>query len=104
MELSKHEQEVEINLQVCTWIENPLVNNSDNDNNDIQRRAIRRNFELVGPTLLKDPLGAGWGLLPTLRWMGSWFFHQVKNYFTAGNQTANPSVRIRVPLHCHQVV
>ena len=31
-----------------------------------QHRAIRREFESVGPTLLKNPLGAGWRLLPTL--------------------------------------
>ena len=30
-----------------------------------QCRAIRREFELVGPTLLKNSLGAGWGLLAT---------------------------------------
>jgi len=31
-----------------------------------QRRVIRHEFEPVGPTMLKNPLGAGWGLLPTL--------------------------------------
>ena len=30
------------------------------------------NFEPVGPTLLKNPLAAWRGLLPTLRWLGSW--------------------------------
>ena len=34
--------------------------------------AIRRDFESVGPTLFKNPLDARWGLLPTLRWVGSW--------------------------------
>ena len=28
-----------------------------------QRWAIQREFELVGPTLLKNPLDVGWGLL-----------------------------------------
>jgi hypothetical protein len=37
-----------------------------------QRRAIRREFESVGLILLKNLLGAGWGLLSTLRWVGSW--------------------------------
>ena len=41
----------------------PTINN--------QRRAIRHEFESVGPTLLKNPLGAGWGILPTLQWVGS---------------------------------
>jgi hypothetical protein len=27
--------------------------------------------------MLKNPLGAGRGLLPTLRWVGSWFFREV---------------------------
>ena len=37
-----------------------------------QRWAIRHEFEPVGPTLLTHPLGAVWGLLPTLWWVGSW--------------------------------
>ena len=32
-----------------------------------QRHAIQREFESVGPTLLKSPPGAWWGLLPTLQ-------------------------------------
>ena len=43
-----------------------LLGNNNNSNNNIQRPAIWRGFELVGPTLLKDSLDAGWGLLPTL--------------------------------------
>ena len=31
-----------------------------------QCRAIRHEFEPVGPTLFKNSLGVGWGLLPTL--------------------------------------
>ena len=42
--------------------------------NNLQHRAIRREFEHVGLTLLKDFLGAGWGLLPALQWVGSRFF------------------------------
>ena len=34
-------------------------------------RAIQREFEPVGPTMLKNLIGVGWGLLPTLRWVGS---------------------------------
>ena len=48
-------------------------------------------FEPIDPTLLKNPLGAGWGLLPTLRWVGSWlptylasFIRQVKRRFYSG--------------------
>ena len=39
-----------------------------------QRRAIRREFEPIGPTMLKNPLDAGWGLLPTLWWVSSRLF------------------------------
>ena len=53
-----------------------------------QRHAIWDEFELVGPILLKNPLDARWGLLPTLRWVGSWlltylisFFRQVERKF-----------------------
>ena len=35
-----------------------------------QRHTIQREFEHVGPTLLKNPLGAGWGVVPTLRGVG----------------------------------
>ena len=43
--------------------------------NDInQWQAIRREFDLVAPTVLKNPLVIGWGLLPTLQWVGSWFY------------------------------
>ena len=34
--------------------------------------AIWHEFELVGPTMFKNYLGARWGLLPTLQWVGSW--------------------------------
>ena len=36
-----------------------------------QHQAIWREFEFVGRTLFKNPLGAGWSLLPTLWWVGS---------------------------------
>ena len=39
---------------------------NQNQNNNIQCPAIRREFETVGPTLLKNPLGVGWGVMPTL--------------------------------------
>ena len=51
--------------------------------------------ELVGLALFKNALGAGWGLLPTLRWVDSWllicltsFFSQVERRFHGGNRTA----------------
>ena len=37
-----------------------------------QHWTIRREFEPVDPNLLKNPLDARWGLLPTLQWVGSW--------------------------------
>ena len=36
-----------------------------------QRRTIWCEFEPIGLTLLKNPLSAGWGLLPTFKWVGS---------------------------------
>ena len=56
-----------------TWLpssqlESPLLVGIDN-----QHRAIQCKFQPVGLTLLKNLLGAWWGLLPTLRWVGSWF-------------------------------
>ena len=36
-----------------------------------RKKAIRRKFEHVGPTLLKNPLDAMWGLLLALQWVGS---------------------------------
>ena len=38
-----------------------------------QCQAMRREFESIGPILLKKPLGARWGLLPMLKWVASWF-------------------------------
>ena len=76
-----------------------------NKNNHSQ--AIRREFEPVGPTLLKNLLGAGWGLPLTLRWADSWlptylaivvfFFRQVKSRFHNG-------IWKWVPLHSHPAV
>jgi hypothetical protein len=37
-----------------------LEHNNKNNFNNIQRRAIRRQFEHISPTLLKDPLSAWW--------------------------------------------
>ena len=54
-----------------------LVGNKIN----IQRRAIQSDFEPVGPTLRKNPLGVGWGLLPTLRWVGSWLPSYPTSFF-----------------------
>ena len=39
----------------------------------IRSRAIWREFESIGPILLKSPLDVGWGLLCTLRWVHSCF-------------------------------
>ena len=32
----------------------------------------QREFEPVGPTMFKNLLGAWWGSMPTLQWVGSW--------------------------------
>lgn len=49
---------------------NPIHKQKHIDN---QRHAIRREFEPVGSTMFKNPLGACWGLLPTLRWVAPGF-------------------------------
>ena len=75
-----------------------------------QHWAIRRELESVGPTLLKNLLGAGWSLPPTLRWVGSWlliyltsFYRQVEK-ISQRNRPANHFIRKWVPLHYHPVV
>jgi hypothetical protein len=47
---------------------------SNNNKFNIQCRTIRRECELVSAHLLKDCLGARWGLLPILQWVSYWFF------------------------------
>jgi hypothetical protein len=52
----------------CPKVDNN--NNNNNNNNNIQCRAIQNEFELVGPTLLKDPFGEGWVYcLPCNDWL-----------------------------------
>ena len=41
---------------------NPVYNNNNNNNDNNQRWAIWRELEPIGPTMLKNPCGAG-GLL-----------------------------------------
>ena len=62
------------------------------------------------PTL-KNPLGAGWGSLPTLQWAGSWLptyvvilSRKVERRFHNGNQTTNHSIRKWASIHYHPVV
>jgi hypothetical protein len=38
----------------------------------MNKKKNQREFEPIAPTLLKNPFVAGWGLLPTLRWAGSY--------------------------------
>ena len=87
-----------------------LTHNKETNN---QCWAIGREFlsMLVLRTLLKNPLGVGWGLLPILLWVGSWLptyltslFRQVEIRFHSGNQTANHFTQKWVPLHYHLIV
>ena len=55
---------------------------------------MQREFEPVGPIMFKNPLGVGWGLLPTLQRVGcclptylASFFYQVEIRFLNMNQT-----------------
>jgi hypothetical protein len=74
-------------LSLVIWSNLPKQANL---NNNIQRRTIQREFKHVGPTKLRDPLRAGWGLLPTLRWVGPWFFRPVENISQSGMKLATP--------------
>ena len=65
-------------------LEMSLHNN--NNNNNSQRWAIRCEFEPVGPTLLKNLLGAWWGLMPTLRWVGSWLPSYLASWFPSSRE------------------
>ena len=67
--------------EVHAAVRNPFDPNNNNNDNNIQHRAIHHEFKPVGLTLLKDPLDARWGSLRTLQWVGSWFFRQVKRRF-----------------------
>ena len=61
---------------------------------NIQHRAIGHVFEPIGPTLLKDPLGAGWGFLPTLWWVGFWFFRQVERRVHSWGSNRQPDAKL----------
>ena len=37
--------------------------------------------EPIGPSLLKNPFGARWGLLPPLQWVGSWLPTYLARFF-----------------------
>jgi hypothetical protein len=76
-----------------------------------QRRAIKHEFEPVGPTLLKDAPSARHGLLVSLQGGGflvsyllASLFHRVERRFRSGNRTANHFIRKQVPLHYHPVI
>ena len=62
--------------------------------------TIRREFEPVGPTMLKNPLITEWYLLPTLRWMGSWLPTYLPNqFFSSSREKISQLESIRQPLH-----
>ena len=42
-------------------------------------------FEPVGPTLLKNPLGGEWGLLFTWPWVGSWLPTYLASFLSSVN-------------------
>ena len=51
---------------------NKQVTNIDKSNVNVSPLAL---------TLLKNPLGAWWRLLPTLRWVGSWLPTYLASYY-----------------------
>ena len=68
------------------------------NNKTIQCRAIRGEFEPVGPTLLKDPLHALW-------WGGLLVFPSSREKISqSGIEPPTPPFRFWVPLHCHPLV
>ena len=64
-----------------------------------QHWAIRREFEPVGPTVLENPLGARWGLLPTLQWVGSWLPTYLPSFFPSSREKISQRELNRQPLH-----
>ena len=64
-----------------------------------QHQAIWCEFEPVGPTLFKNPLGAGWGLLPTLRWVGSWLPTYLAGFVLSSREKILERESNRQPLH-----
>jgi hypothetical protein len=69
-------------------------------------------FEHVGLIMLKNPLGARWGLLPILWWVGSWLLTYLLSFFfvkwrenhIAGTEPPTTPFGIGVPLHYHHVI
>ena len=57
----------------------------------------------LAPPCSRIPLVQG-GFIAYLAVVGSWFSIKYIEDFIAGNRTANHSVQIWVPLHCHLVV
>ena len=62
----------------CHWFPNKSINN--------QRRAIWHAFEPIGPIMLKIPIGARWGALPTLWWVGSWLPTYLASLFLSSRE------------------
>ena len=61
-----------------------------------QRRAIRREFEPIGPIMLKNHYGAGW--VP-LRWVASWLPIYLTNFFHQEERRFQYSIWKWVPPH-----
>ena len=85
-------------LEVC-W----LKYEKNFHNSNIQRRAIRCEFEPVAPSILKDSFGGGWSLLPTLAVGALLVFRQVERRFHVRESNREPH-RSDLNLHCHLVV
>ena len=63
-----------------------------------QHRAIQLEFQPVGFTLLKNPLDAMWGLLPTLWWVGSWLPTYLVSFFPSSREKISQRDLNRQPL------
>ena len=66
--------------------------------------VIRREFESIGPTLFKNCLGAGWGLLPALRWVGSWLLICLTKFLLSSSEKISQQGSNHQLLHYHPVV
>ena len=58
--------------------------------------AIWREFKPIGA---QESLGAGWGLLPTLRWVGSWLPIYLASFFRSSREKLSQWISNRQPLH-----
>ena len=65
-----------------------------------QYLEIQLEFEPIGPTMVKNPLAARWGLLPTLWLVDSWLPTYLASFFSPSSREEISQWGLnRQPLH-----